>query len=68
MDKQILKGPEALPMLLTVKQACTELQVGRTQLYGICKAGSIRVVKIGERGVRIPRDEIARYIRERMEG
>ena len=54
--------------LLTIRQACEEMQVGRTMLYGLCKAGAIRSVKIGNRGVRIPVVEIERYIRERMEG
>lgn len=69
VNKEIEAAKAApLPSLLTIKQACYELQIGRTHLYGLCKAGSVRYVKIGDRGVRIPRDEIARYIRERIEG
>lgn len=55
-----------LPTLLTLKRACEELQVGRTRLWELCKEGSLKTVKIGERGVRIPREEIARYIREQL--
>jgi excisionase family DNA binding protein len=50
--------------LLTVKQACNQLQISRTHLYGLCKAGTIQAMKIGPRGVRIPSEEIDRFIRE----
>jgi len=53
--------------LLTIKKACEELQIGRTRLYGLCRAGTIRTVKIGRRGVRIPASEIERFIREQIE-
>lgn len=55
-----------LPALLTIPQACHQLQVARTQLYGFCKTGALRPVTIGKRGVRIPRCEIERFIVERM--
>lgn len=67
MNSEFELDSEALPTLLTVKQACQELQIGRTRLHGLCRGGAIRTVKIGTRGVRIPREEIARYVRERLE-
>lgn len=57
---------EGLPTLLTVRQACRELQIGRTRLHGLCQAGALRTVRVGPRGVRIPRGEIARFIREQL--
>ena len=59
---------DTLPLLLTVKQACNELQIGRSQLHGLCQAGTIRTVKIGARGVRIPRDEVFRFITDGLRG
>jgi excisionase family DNA binding protein len=32
------------------------------------KAGKLRAVKIGERGVRIPEAEIERFIRQQVDG
>lgn len=53
-------------LLLTVREAQGYLSLGRTQLHGLCKAGTIRVVKIGKRGIRVPLSEIERFVAERL--
>jgi len=52
--------------LLKVRDACELLACGRTRLHELVKAGRLRAVKIGARGVRIPDAEIERFIREQM--
>jgi excisionase family DNA binding protein len=64
MKKIEVKTPEPEQALLTVKQACQRLQIGRTLCYGMCQAGLLHPVQIGSRGVRIPNSEIERFIRE----
>jgi len=55
--------PSAAPAgALTVRQACERLQICRTTLYGLIRAGRIRTVAIGKRGVRVPASEIERFV------
>ena len=54
---------ESLP-LLTIKQSCREMNISRTRLYELCRAGVIRTVDIGARGKRIPREELLRFVEE----
>lgn len=51
---------------VTAKNACERLGICRTSLYGLCKAGQIRTIKIGKRGIRIPVAEIERFINEQL--
>jgi excisionase family DNA binding protein len=44
-----------MPTLLTVKQACGFLNVGRTKLYELIRAKRVPVVRLGSRSTRIPR-------------
>jgi len=48
--------------MVTIKQTCQVLAIGRSQLWCLVNAGKIRTVKIGKRGVRVPVAEIARFI------
>ena len=66
----ICEGPRAssLSAVLTIKQAYAELQVSRTHFRSLCASGAIRTIRIGPRGLRVPREEISRFIRERLEG
>ena len=43
--------------LYTVRQTCETLQIGRTLLYGLCKVGAIKSIKVGKRGIRVPSAE-----------
>lgn len=51
-------------MLLTIKQACERLAIGRSHLWCLIRADKIRTVQIGKRGVRISEAEIQRFISE----
>lgn len=51
----------ASPVLLTVEDAARAMAVGRTTVYQLVAAGSLRSVKIG-RSRRIPLDAIREYV------
>lgn len=51
-------------MLLTIKQTCERLSIGRSHLWCLVRANKIRTVQIGKRGVRIAEAEIDRFIKE----
>ena len=44
--------------MLTVRDVCDELQIGRTKLYALIKAGSSIRIKLGKRSARFSRDEV----------
>lgn len=46
------------PVLVTVPQACQLAAIGRTQFYAFVKAGLIRTVRIGKKGVRVEVSEL----------
>ena len=48
--------------LLTVRETCRELSVSRPTLAEMRRAGLIRTVRIGSRGVRVAASEIERFI------
>ncbi len=50
--------------VLTVEEAAQILRVGRTVAYGLVKRGELASVRYGRR-VLIPREAIARHLRER---
>lgn len=52
--------------LLSVKQACDQLAISRSQLWCLIRAGRIRTVPIGTRGIRIAQSELDRFTREAM--
>lgn len=52
------------PLMLTVTEACRLLGVSRTTMWTYTKKGLVRAVRIGTRGIRIPRAEIDRFICE----
>jgi excisionase family DNA binding protein len=54
-------------MMLTVKQTCERLAIGRSHLWCLIRTGKLRTVRIGKRGVRIPEFEIDRFIRQGLE-
>jgi excisionase family DNA binding protein len=53
-------APSDTPLLLKVNEAASQLQVGRTTVYGLIQSGEIRCVRIG-RAVRIPRRALEEY-------
>ena len=50
-------------LLLTEKEACERLSLGRSTLRRLWAEGSIRPVKVG-RSLRFPSAELARYVEE----
>jgi excisionase family DNA binding protein len=42
--------------------------IGRSTLYELIRSGALRTVRIGKRGVRIPSDEVLRFVAEQLEG
>lgn len=46
------------PFLLKVDDACTVLNIGRTQFYKLVNDGLISTLKIGKRAVRVSVDEL----------
>ncbi|HEY8415738.1 MAG TPA: helix-turn-helix domain-containing protein [Thermaerobacter sp.] len=61
MQQVALRGPEDLPMLLTVPEAAKVLRVGVSRAYEMAQRGEIPAIRIGHR-VRVPRDELLRLI------
>ncbi len=51
------------PILLTVEEAARAMAVGRTTVYHLLAAGSLRSVKIG-RARRIPLEAVRAYVAE----
>ena len=60
MSESRKDSDQSLPVLLTVNQACEALNVSRSRLHELRRAGSVRTVQIGPRGIRVPRSEIER--------
>jgi excisionase family DNA binding protein len=56
------------PVLLTIRQACGTLAIGRTKLYELIQGGQLRAVRIGERGIRVPQSEVDRFVSKQLEG
>lgn len=55
------------PLLLRVTDVALALGIGRTKVFALLAAGELPVVRLG-RSVRIPRDALERWVRERTEG
>lgn len=54
-------------MLLTVAEVERELRLGRTRVYQLLRAGEIRSVRVGERAIRVTRDDLHKWIGSRQE-
>lgn len=48
--------------LIRLVEACGHLAVSRSTLYELIRAGRLRTVRVGKRGVRIPRVELERFV------
>jgi excisionase family DNA binding protein len=49
---------------LTVPETARELQIPRTRCYELIGAGKLPAVRIGERSIRVNRDELERFLLE----
>jgi excisionase family DNA binding protein len=56
-----------MTILLTIKEACARLNISRSQIRCLIRAGRIRAVPIGSRGVRIPLSELDRFVSDGMD-
>lgn len=54
------------PLLLTVKQTCAALSIGRTMLHELVTTGDLPVVRIG-RAVRFRADDVRALVADRAE-
>jgi len=54
--------------LLTVNQTCAVLQVGRTRLYELIRAGELKSVMLGPRSRRILLSSVDKLIAKRARG
>ena len=52
--------------LLKIDEAAEQLAISRSQIYRLIDDGSIKTVRIGTRGQRIPDSEIDRLIESRL--
>jgi len=48
-------------LLFTIRESCLILNMGRSSLYRLVKAGRIKSVRIGNRGVRISIHELEQF-------
>jgi excisionase family DNA binding protein len=54
-------------MLLTVRDVELELQLGRTRTYQLLRSGEIPSVRVGERAIRVTREDLCRWIESRQQ-
>lgn len=54
------------PLLLTVAEVERELRLGRTRVYQLLRAGQIPHVRVGERAIRVTREDLHRWIESRQ--
>jgi excisionase family DNA binding protein len=50
---------------LTVPQAAKELQIPRTRAYELISRGKLPAVRIGERSIRVNRQELEQFLLEK---
>ena len=50
---------------LTVSEAAVELRIPRTRCYELIQQGELPAVRIGERSIRVNRQELERFLLER---
>jgi len=53
------------PLLLTVQQAARRLQLGTNRIYGLCNAGILPCIKIGNT-FRIPTAALEKWVAENI--
>ena len=51
-----------LPMVLSVEDLRSVLSISRNTAYQLIRSGQIRSVKIGSKGIRIPREAIVEFL------
>ena len=51
-----------LPMVLTVEDLRSALSISRNSAYQLIRSGQIRSIKIGSKGIRIPKDALLEFL------
>lgn len=60
---------EDSPDILTVLEAAAILRVGKNRMYELCKIeGFPKIVLGNERGIRIPKEALKRWIEDHIDG
>lgn len=59
-------APSDLPLMLSIKQTSEKLGISRSKLYAFINSGQLKCVRLG-RSVRIPRQELEIFVRERVD-
>lgn len=54
------------PLLLRITEVCALLGISRSAVYREIEAGRLRAIVINKRSKRVPRDEVARYVENRV--
>ena len=52
---------EELPLVLTVEDLMSVLEIGRNSAYELARSGQLRTIRVGKQ-IRIPRDAIAAFL------
>jgi excisionase family DNA binding protein len=58
------EGGDQMERLLKVSDACEICNLWKTKFYELIKRGDVRVVRLGERGIRIHPEEIQRLMKQ----
>ncbi|MFQ3678837.1 MAG: helix-turn-helix domain-containing protein [Fimbriimonadaceae bacterium] len=53
--------------LLTVREVCSWLGIGRSRFYELVRSGELPVIRLGPRGVRLRSSDLERFVEERQE-
>ena len=62
---------QSLPVqrrLLTAREVSAKLAIGLTRTYGMLNSGELPVVRIGDRTVRCPEEELDAWLASRLQG
>ena len=62
-DKTMAAAPMGNPLLLTISQVASLLNLGRTTTYELIMSNRIKSVKLGRRRL-IPRESVDKYVAE----
>lgn len=63
MSSQILHGGVIEPQMIRSRAAATMLGVSRQTIHRLIAAGELRGVRISQRGLRIPRFDLDRFMK-----
>lgn len=68
MSESELFDLSGFPDLLKPKDVLRILRCGRRQVYALIQKGQLRYVRLGEKGIRVPRAALLEFLRKRTVG